>query len=151
MVGHVSWWVFVVTALFNRGPMGSGPRRYADYVPVQDRGWTAYTPLTGSLHSPPSDGFTALNILSTLTVVAAVITVAAAVAEGLLGRRWMTGLLTVGAPLLGGALVLVASHGGFGDWYLLLVAALCGVAIREVWSRAFAPTRLPRPDRIEPR
>ncbi|GED96430.1 hypothetical protein [Gordonia crocea] len=153
IVGHVGWWVFVVACLFRRSVDGGGiPRRYADYLPAEDFGWTAYVPLTDSATGIPDDGFAALNTLATITVVALAVTVLAALAQAWLGRDWPTGAITVVTPLLGGYAVLVAGHGGVGghrfSWWILFGLALLGVAIREVWSRGFAPSAARRAERV---
>ncbi|MFT4200486.1 hypothetical protein [Gordonia sp. (in: high G+C Gram-positive bacteria)] len=127
--GHVGWWVFVVSALFTcfaQSPVSGMPRRYADYL--------------------PDDGFDEGNTFAMLMLAAALVVLMAAVAEAILGKRWEPGLLTIGAPIVGGALITVVALGGIGDarfsLWLLFALTLLGVAIREVWSRALAPTRL---------
>ncbi|MFT4086476.1 MAG: hypothetical protein QM658_04870 [Gordonia sp. (in: high G+C Gram-positive bacteria)] len=144
--GHVCWWLFVLSALFAVLSLGpSGPMRYADYRP--DFGWTAYTPLTDSSPalSAASSNFTAVNFFATLALVAVAITVCAAVAEAVFGRRLWTGVVTVVAPVVGGLLIAIVHNGGVGSMYfrieILFALAVLGVAIREVWSRALAPTR----------
>ncbi|WP_298446718.1 hypothetical protein [Gordonia sp. (in: high G+C Gram-positive bacteria)] len=67
-----------------------------------------------------------------------------------MGGRWGSGIVTVAAPAVGGALVSMASCGGIGDVLLspelLFALVLAGVAIREIWSRALAPTRRSAPE-----
>jgi len=144
VIGHVGWWVFVLGAVFTRfvQPIGFGPRRYADYLSTEDHGWTAYLPLTDDVFD---DRFAEANIFATVTLVAAVVVLLAAITEAVLGRRLVTGLLTIAAPLVGGALVFLVARGGIDSAQLrpviLFALALLGVAIREVWSRALAPTR----------
>ncbi|MFT3898765.1 MAG: hypothetical protein QM728_00750 [Gordonia sp. (in: high G+C Gram-positive bacteria)] len=128
-VGHVAWWVFVVSALFTYFAQNTAiglPRRYADYL--------------------PEDGFDQGNTFAMLMLAAAIVVVIATIGEAMLGKRWEPGILTVGAPLLGGLLIVVVAMGGFGgyrfDLWVLFVLTLAGVAIREGWSRALAPTRL---------
>nr|WP_234880519.1 hypothetical protein [Mycolicibacterium phocaicum] len=164
VTGAVSWWVFVVARLMtemNSAPMNFGlPRRYADYdesifgvgLGHKDFGWTAYEPLTGHPPSSLNDGFFIMNVLSTVAVVALAITAIAAVVEAISVARWPTGIATILAPITGGAIILSALyHGtGFGGGLklnLLIVFALVlvGIAIRELWSRVWAP----RPTRAE--
>lgn len=160
VTGHVCWWVFVVARLMSELglTMGGGmPRRYADYsadsvfgsgLGQSDFGWTAYEPLTDRPSSGLSDPFCAANIISTVAVAALAITVIAAMAEAALGRRWLRGVGTVLAPVVGAAIILTALYeragflgGGHLDLPPLLVFALVllGVAVREVWSRVLAP------------
>ncbi|MBM7369463.1 hypothetical protein [Gordonia hydrophobica] len=142
-LGHVCWWIFVVTRILPENPATGGmPRRYADYLPLTrgDHGWTAYSPLA-------SPGFVDLNILATASLIAFVVTVGAALVEAVLCRRWVPGILTVVAPVVGGAIVAVGSaarYGGVWDgvWLRPALAAgivLIGVAVREVWARGRAP------------
>nr|WP_212763414.1 hypothetical protein [Gordonia araii] len=151
VVGHVGWWTFVVACLLVRSPSSGQPRRYADYLPVGDSGWTAYVPLTDAVAGMPPDGFAANNALTTVAMLAAVVTVVAAVTEAWLGRDWLTGALTCLTPVIGGFLVAAGADGGIGnhrlDWWVVLVLVLVGVAVREVWSRGLAPTRLAPGDR----
>lgn len=163
VTGAVSWWVFVVARLMtemNSAPLNFGlPRRYADSdesifgvgLGHKDFGWTAYEPLTG--HPPAlNDGFFIVNVLSTVAVVALAITTIAAVVEAISVARWPAGIVTILAPITGAAIILCALHYGTGfggglKLSLLVVFALVllGVAIREVWSRVWAP----RPTRAE--
>lgn len=144
-VGHVGWWIFVVAQLMSSVPgFGGMPSRY---------GWTSYTPLTdagtGWADSTPFDsGFSDANVLSTVAVVALIVTIVAALGEAISYRRWtFGGLVTVAAPVVGGALVMAgigAQHGELwsGVYLRPMLAALIvllGVAIREVWSRRLAP------------
>jgi hypothetical protein len=156
----VSWWVFVVAQpMSDLGLMVGGgiPSRYADYsnefvfgsgVGQADFGWTAYTPLTDQ--SPPAlaDPFYAANVIATVAVVALVMTVIAALVEAVLGRRWLIGVGTVLAPVVGAAIILTVLYerAGFlgGGRFtlpplLVFVFVLLGVAVREVWSRVLAP------------
>lgn len=140
VVGHVFWWIFVVSELLTERPIVGMPRRYADYVAVDD-GWTAYTPLT------PSDGFVAVNVLSTASLIALVVTVAAAFVEAVACRRWVAGVVTVLAPIIGALIVIVGSAARYsGVWddvqlrpVLAAGVVLVGVAVREVWARGCAP------------
>lgn len=155
VTGHVSWWVFVVGLLIVEMETFGLPRRYADYAAADslfgtglgqsDFGWTAYTPLTdGPLII---DSITSANIVATVTVVALAVTVLAAVVDAVAVRRWPAGIGTVLAPVLGAAIILMAlqtrsSHFGGGlqlNPILVFAVVLVGVAIREVWSRRFAP------------
>ncbi|MFL0289174.1 hypothetical protein ACJH6H_28455 [Mycobacterium sp. SMC-21] len=164
VTGAVSWWVFVVARLMtemNSAPMNFGlPRRYADYdesifgvgLGHKDFGWTAYEPLTGHPPSSLNDGFFIMNVLSTVAVVALAITAIAAVVEAISVARWPAGIVTILAPITGAAIILSALHYGTGfggglKLSLLVVFALVlvGIAIREVWSRVWAP----RPTRAE--
>jgi len=163
VTGAVSWWVFVVARLMtemNSAPSNFGlPRRYADYdesifgvgLGHKDFGWTAYEPLTG--HPPVlNDGFFIVNVLSTVAVVALAITAIAAIVEAISAARWPAGIATILTPIIGAVIILSALHYGTGfggglKLSLLVVFALVllGVAIREVWSRVWAP----RPTRAE--
>lgn len=159
VTGHVGWWVFVVARLMSELglTMGGGlPRRYADYgadsvfgtgLGQADFGWTAYEPLTDRPPSGLSDPFYASNVLATVTVAALAVAVIAALFEAVLGRRWLLGVGTVLAPVIGAVIILTALYeraGYLGSGYLdlpvLVVFALVllGIAIREVWSRVWA-------------
>ncbi|OBB88036.1 hypothetical protein A5779_32355 [Mycolicibacterium peregrinum] len=160
VVGHVSWWIFVVARLMSELglTMGGGmPRRYADYsadsifgsgLGQADYGWTAYEPLTDRPPSALADPFYSANIIVTVSVAALAVTVIAALVEAVLGRRWLSGAGTVLAPIIGAAIILTALYeragflgGGQLDLPPLLVflLVLLGIATREVWSRALAP------------
>ncbi|WP_285034588.1 hypothetical protein [Mycolicibacterium sp. lyk4-40-TYG-92] len=164
VTGAVSWWVFVVARLMtemNSAALNSGlPRRYADYdgsifgvgLGHKDFGWTAYEPLTNHPPSPLNDVFFVANVIASVAVVALVITAIAAVVEAVSVARWPAGIATILAPITGAAVILTALHYGTGfgsglQLNLLIVFALVllGVAIREVWSRVWAP----RPTRAE--
>lgn len=144
IIGHVAWWIFVVTRTVG-GVSGSAglPRRYTSYIPLTstDDGWSAYMP------TAPMDGFTDANILATLSMIALAVTILAAVAEAITYRSWLASSLTIAAPVVGAALVMLAIDAQDGlVWdgvYLrpVLVASLImlGVAVREIWSRGFAP------------
>lgn len=150
-VGHIAWWIFVVAQLMASGPgFGGLPGRYAPYLP--NSGWTAYTPLTDAgtgwaTSGPFTAGFTDANVLATTAAVALLVTIVAAFGEAVTYRSWATGGLTVAAPVIGGALVFVAIAAQRGDIWggvylrpmLAALIVLLGVAIREVWSRGFAP------------
>ncbi|MFT3715430.1 MAG: hypothetical protein QM774_05635 [Gordonia sp. (in: high G+C Gram-positive bacteria)] len=147
--GHVAWWIFVLSAVFTVPALGATvmmPRRYADYLPSDgaDLGWTAYTPLHGELMLS-SSAFSVSNTFATLALVALGVVVLAAVAEAIVGGRWGTGIATVAAPVIGAVLVYLGVNGGWGGVFLrpelVFALVLAGVAIREVWSRALAPTR----------
>lgn len=137
VVGHASWWIFVVTALSRVLPE-SGSRRYADYVEMD-------ASFVGG--STISDGFGEQNALATAAMIAVAVTVIAGVVEAFLSRKWPAGTLTILTPIVGGALVWVAVEARSGDvWHdvflrpsLVVAMVLLGVAIREVWSRGFAP------------
>ncbi|WP_323848788.1 hypothetical protein [Mycolicibacterium mucogenicum] len=164
VTGAVSWWVFVVARLMtemNSAALNSGlPRRYADYdesifgvgLGHNDFGWTAYEPLTDHPPSPLNDVFFIANVIASVAVVALAITAIAAVVEAITVARWPTGIATILAPITGAAIILSALYYGTGfggglKLNLLIVFALVllGVAIREVWSRVWAP----RPTRAE--
>ena len=150
--------VFVVARLMaemNTAAMFSGlPRRYADYgdsifgvgLGHKDFGWTAYGPLTNYPPSPVNDPFFVANVISTAAVVALAITVIAAVVEAVLGRRWPAGVATILTPVAGAGIILTALYyrspftsGIQLNLLLVLVLVLLGVAVREVWSRVWAP------------
>lgn len=158
VTGAVSWWVFVVARLMtemNSAPLNSGlPRRYADYdesifgvgLGHKDFGWTAYEPLTNHPPSPLNDGFFIVNVIASVAVLALAIAAVAATVEATTVARWPAGIATILTPITGAAIILSALHygTGFGSGLklsLLVVFALVllGVAIREVWSRAWAP------------
>lgn len=144
VVGHVSWWVFVVARLMSDWGLATGgmPRRYADY------GWSAYEPLTDRPPSGISEHFFNTNVIATVAVAALAATVIAAVVEAILCRRWLLGAGTVLAPVTGAAIILTALYEragylGGGQLHLPLLTVfmlvLLGVAVREVWSRGVVP------------
>ncbi|MEZ5213057.1 hypothetical protein [Gordonia sp. (in: high G+C Gram-positive bacteria)] len=144
--GHGAWWLYVVAALFvllSSGRNGSTmPRRYADYLSYERPWWSAYAS-TGD--TTVGGAAVPVSLFTGCVLAAGVIVLAAAVAEAVLGGHWASGVLTVVAPAAGGVLVFVASCGGIGNVLLrselLFALVLAGVAIREIWSRALAPTR----------
>ncbi|GAA3967592.1 hypothetical protein [Gordonia caeni] len=156
VLGDVGWWTFLVASLLGiAGIEGGMPRRYAEYLPSGDTGWTAYTPLL-------DDTFVEHNILATTALVGLVVTVLAAVAEAVLTRRWTMGIAGVAAAAAGCALVFLAAYWadpGTGTVQLrpslVLVVCLIGVAVREGgvrWTRSrvdalsrSAPDAAPRP------
>lgn len=158
VTGAVSWWVFVVARLMtemNSAALNSGlPRRYADYdesifgvgLGHNDFGWTAYEPLTNHPPSPLNDVFFIANAMASVAVVALAMTAIAAVVEAISVARWPAGIATILAPVIGAAVILTALYYGIGfgrglHLNLLIVFALIllGIAIREVWSRVWAP------------
>ncbi|WP_135453505.1 hypothetical protein [Mycobacterium sp. DL99] len=154
VTGDVSWWIFVVARLMTEMTSFGMPRRYADYdestfgvgLGQSDFGWTAYEPLTDQPPSTLTDPFYSANIIATVAAAALAVTVIAAVVEAVAVGRWPAGIATVVTPIFGSALILTALHyrSGFaGELQLNLTAVfvlvLIGVAVREVWSRGFAP------------
>jgi hypothetical protein len=149
VTGHASWWVFVVGLLTAEKEMFGLPRRYADYTADSpfgtEFGWTAYTPVTD--RSEIADFFYSTNCIATAAAVALTVTVLAAVVEAVAAGRWAAGVGTVLAPVIGAAVIIGAlqtSPGHFSGGVqlspvLVFVLVLLGVAIREVWSRRFAP------------
>ena len=117
----------------------------------KDFGWTAYEPLTG--HPPAlSDGFFIVNVIASVAVVALAITTIAAVVEAVSVARWPAGIATILTPVTGAVIILSALYYGTGfggglklDLLIVFALVLAGVAIREVWSRVWAP----RPTRAE--
>ncbi|QRY48481.1 hypothetical protein JVX93_07700 [Mycolicibacterium boenickei] len=153
IVGDSSWWVFVVARLMAEMNSFGLPRRYADYdesifgvgLGRSDFGWTAYEPLTDQ-PSPITDFFYSLNLVSSVTVVALAVTVIAAVVEAFAVSRWPAGVATILTPVAGAGVILAALfyRSGFAGGLQLnlgvvLALVLLGVAIRETWSRAWAP------------
>lgn len=143
VVGHTAWWAFVITQVMKDASATTGlPNRYRAYLPLTDAGWTAYTPLQSS----PS-GFTDANVLAAVSVAMLLLCVAAAIVEAIISRQWLTGLATVAAPAVGGALVIVGVQAQYGEvwtnvWLrpsLAVGLVLLGVAVREVWARGFTP------------
>jgi heme/copper-type cytochrome/quinol oxidase subunit 1 len=164
VTGAVLWWVFVVARLMaemNSAAWNSGlPRRYADYdesifgvgLGHKDFGWTAYEPLTDHPPSSLNDGFFIVNVIASVAVAALAITAIAAIVEAISVARWPAGIATILTPITGATIILSALHYGTGfggglKLSLLVVFALVllGVAIREMWSRVWAP----RPTRAE--
>ncbi|OBB10314.1 hypothetical protein A5761_28020 [Mycolicibacterium setense] len=151
--GATSWWVFVVARLMAEMNSFGLPRRYADYgsesifgvgLGHSDSGWTAYEPLT--------DFFYSVNLVSSVAVFSLAVTVIAAVVEAVAVGRWSAGVATILTPIAGAGIILTALYyrSGFADGLQLnltvvFALVLLGVAIREVWSRAWAPrwTRKP--------
>lgn len=129
------------------------PRWHADYITDSlfgtglgrsNYGWTAYTPLTEG--SMVSDSFASTNIIATVTAVALGATVIVAAVEAVAADRWPAGIGTILAPVAAAAIILTALHcgstycGGLQlNPFLEFVLVLAGVAMREVWSRGFAP------------
>ncbi|MCV7192651.1 hypothetical protein [Mycolicibacterium brumae] len=152
-IGSASWWVFVVAALMSSlYPFGM-PRRYADYddsifgtgLGSSDFGWTAYTPLTDGSGWLVGDAFYGANLIVCAGLVALLVTVLAAVVEAIGMRGWPARIMTVLTPVAGATVILVAVRlTGFGapiqlNPALAFVVVLIGVAIRELWSRMWAP------------
>jgi hypothetical protein len=145
----------------NSAAWNSGlPRRYADYddsifgvgLGHTDFGWTAYEPLTNHPPSALNDGFFIVNVIASVAVVALAVTVIAAVVEAVSVARWPAGIATILTPIAGAALILCALYYGTGfggglrlNLLIVFALVLLGIAIREVWSRVWAP----RPTRAE--
>lgn len=160
IVGDSSWWVFVVARLMAEINSFGIPRRYADYDEAifgvglghSDFGWTAYEPLTDRAPSPVTDFFYSVNLVSSVTIVALVVTVIAAVVEAVAVGRWPAGVATILTPVAGAGVILTALYYRSGlaggpqpSLAAVFVLVLLGVAIRETWSRVWAPhwTRKP--------
>lgn len=159
VTGHVSWWVFVVARLMSVAGPDDGRRPAAPLrglrrrFRVRDRSRSSGLRLD-RLRAPDrpatvglSDPFYVANVLATVTVAALAVTVIAALFEVVLERRWLLGVGTVIAPVIGAVIILTALYeragylgGGHLDLPVLVVFALVllGVAIREVWSRVWA-------------
>jgi hypothetical protein len=152
VTGHVSWGTFVVGRLMVEMNTVDGlPRCHADTLFGtglghfdSGHGWTAYTPLTEG--SMVSHSFTSTNIIATVTAFALGATVTAAAVEAVAAGRWPAGIGTILAPVAAAAIIITALH--CGSTYsgglqlnpiLVFVLVLAGVAMREVWSRGFAP------------
>ncbi|GAA2421596.1 hypothetical protein ACFP2H_18810 [Mycolicibacterium llatzerense] len=145
----------------NSAPLNFGlPRRYADYdesifgvgLGHKDSGWTAYEPLTNHPPSPLNDVFFIANVIASVAVVALAIAAIAATVEATTVARWPAGIATILTPITGAVIILSALHYGtrFGGGFqlnlvIVFVLVLVGIAIREVWSRVWAP----RPTRAE--
>ncbi|MCV7250149.1 hypothetical protein H7J07_18315 [Mycobacterium koreense] len=135
VLGHIGWWVFVVGRLLAETAAGSGlPRRYADALPA----------------GPP---LSAATLLAGAALLALGVTVVAAIIDAVaLDRRWL-GAATVGAPILGAVLVLVALRGATSTpgttstagWLGAAAGIGLGIALREGWSRAVVPALSPPP------
>lgn len=153
VTGDVLWWVFVVARLISEMTSFGLPRRYTDYgesifgvgLGQGDFGWTAYEPLTDQPPSTLADPFYSANIIATVAAVALAVTVLAAVVEAVAVGRWPAGVATILTPAVGAGVILTALYyrSGFaGELQLNLnvvfVLVLLGVAVREVWSRAWA-------------
>lgn len=150
-----AWWVFVVARLMAEMNSFGLPRRYADYssesifgvgLGHSDSGWTAYEPLTDQSSSPVTDFFYSVNLVSSVAVFSLAVTVIAAVVEAVAVGRWPAGVATILTPVAGAGIILTALYyrSGFAGGLQLnltmaFVLVLLGVAIREVWSRAWAP------------
>ncbi|MGW4100642.1 hypothetical protein [Mycobacterium sp. NPDC004974] len=157
VTGDVSWWVFVIARLAAEMNSFGLPRRYADYSsePIfgvglghTDFGWTAYEPLTDQPPSLVTDFFYSTNVVSSIAAVALAVTVTAAVVEAVAVGRWPAGVATILTPIAGAGVILTALHyrSGFAGGLqlnptVMFGLVLLGVAIREVWSRAWAPRR----------
>lgn len=128
IVGHTAWWVFVVTCMSRDfGP--SGPVRYRSYIPLTDVG-----------SDPFASGFATYNTLTVAALLAISVTVIAAILEAILSRNLLVGVATVLTPIVGAILVWFAVDSLRPELAVPLV--LLGVAIREVWSRGFAPLEM---------
>ncbi len=139
VIASASWWVFVVARLLAEvdiGGTGGLPRRYAD---VGGNG-------PGSIGQ--FDIALSVNAVSIVTVIALAVTVIAAMVEAAGYRRWRSGALTVLAPIIGAAVILIAlyeraGHPAGGRWGLPAIAVLAlvllGVAVREGRTRRWAP------------
>ncbi|MUM15852.1 hypothetical protein FZI91_22565 [Mycobacterium sp. CBMA271] len=154
VTGDASWWVFVVARLMAEMTSFGLPRRYADYdesifgigLGQGDFGWTAYEPLTDQPPSTLADPFYSANVVSSVAVAALAVTVIAAVVESVTVGRWPAGVATILTPVVGAGVILTALYyrSGFAselqlNLTVVLVLVLLGVAVREVWSRVWAP------------
>ncbi|MEV0673122.1 hypothetical protein [Mycobacterium sp. NPDC050441] len=136
VTGDAAWWIFVVARLMAEMNSYGMPRRYADF---------SEDSLFG-VGLGQGDYFYSTNLISSVAIVALTVTVIGAVTEAVAVGKWPIGIGTILAPVTSAAVVLVALYArtGFaGELQLnpivVLVLVLLGVAVREVWSRAFAP------------
>ncbi|MCV7191846.1 hypothetical protein [Mycolicibacterium brumae] len=139
--------MFVVALLMARIPFVTMPRRYADYVDADANTWSENLLIADSDPGLGADGWFAVMALAGLAV-----TLVAAVAESVLARRWAFGVANVVVPVVAAAVFLLAGRRmdwAPEPWSPLQVFALfmTGVAIREVWSRGFAPKHARPTDR----
>ncbi|WP_235654181.1 hypothetical protein [Mycolicibacterium houstonense] len=149
MVGDSAWWAFVVGGLVAETNSFGFPRRYADYrsesifgvgLGHSDFGWTAYEPLTDRTSSPMLDFFYSVNAVLSIAAAALAATVIAAVVDAVAVGRWPAGVATILAPIAGAGVIVTALHYRSGmDLTVVFVLVLLGVAIREAWSRVWAP------------
>ena len=93
-----------------------------------------------------------MNLVSSVAVFALVVTVIVAVVEAVAVGRWPAGVATILTPVAGAGVILTALYyrSGFAggpqpSLTVVFVLVLLGVAIRETWSRVWAPrwTRKP--------
>ncbi|MGV0771775.1 hypothetical protein [Mycobacterium syngnathidarum] len=154
-VGHVSWWVFVIGGLTAEMNSFGLTRRYTDCssesifgvgLGQSDVGWVACEPLTDQPPSPMTDFFSSVNAVASVAAAAVAVTVIAAVVEAFAVSRWPAGVATILTPIFGSALILITlhyRHAAAGGPELNIIAVfvlvLLGVAVREMWSRVWAP------------
>jgi hypothetical protein len=155
-IGDAAWWVFVVARLMSQfGLMLMGvPSRYTGLL-GSGGGWTSYTPITDRPASLWNDGLYEANALTVIALAGLAVTVVAAVVLAIHSRRWIAGIVTVAAPVIGAAIILFALEqragdlGGNMDLPLLVVfvLVLLGVAVRAYGGRALAvPSRIASSD-----
>ena len=147
ITGHIMWWIFVVSALF-----AGGISWWREYAAIDASfvsglyGFTIYTPTTGAgyidLASSPSPQWWQDPAVYALT--AFVLVVVASVVDAIAARQLLSGIVTVLVPFVALALFVLAAPGAINGVFLhstvALMLVLVGVAIREVWMRALAPS-----------
>lgn len=137
IVGHVMWWVFVVSALFAGGitwwsPYESLGAPFGGWAIGSGSGFIAFSPGPQWWQDP-----------AVYAPVAFVLVVVAAVVDAVAARGLIAGIVTVAVPFIALGFFVLATPGGIDGVFLhsavSLVLVLVGVAIREVWMRAGAP------------
>ncbi|WP_439028884.1 hypothetical protein [Gordonia terrae] len=149
IVGHVMWWVFVVSALFAGGITWW---RVHESVGASFGGglggWTIYTPYlpvtgTGYVDLAFSPGPEWWQNPAVYALAAFVLVVVAAIVDAFASRRLVVGIITVVTPFAALTLFVLATPGAIDGVYLhstvSLTLVLVGVAIRELWMRAGVP------------
>lgn len=154
--GAVSWWVFVVARLMIEVNSFGVPRRYATGcadvsifgvdLGRNDTGWAIFSPLADPI--VPISPFDDMNLLAGSTLTALAMTEISAVIEAVAVRRWPAGVLTIVTPIIGAAIILCTlDYSVYGSTpqlnaTVVFMLVLLGVAVREVWSRVWAPRAL---------
>ena len=129
LIGHAGWWVFVIAQFMAELAMPSFSGAYVPYTDADD-------------FDGIENSFAASNVFTTVSFIAILVTVLAAVTRAIVVRRLWVGIVVVAAPVVGGALILWAlDHHAVGSApslsaLVVFVLVLLGIAIRELADRA---------------
>lgn len=169
VTGHAAFWLLIVSTLFAGGltwlvaddgsgaatslitvPSSSESLFTEDVGPITQTGGTPVFDTRIGAASVTEKRSTSFPAFSQISFACAAVLIFAALGEAILMRRQPRKLVTVAIPFLVLAILWYATPGARSsvrlDPEVAFLFVLAAIAIREIWSRRFAPTLTPTPD-----